>query len=60
MTQRIQAEEEEFFKKRAKDVEDHVKANPKLIDAIKRAHKTDRKELVPAKEYFEKNGGTNL
>ncbi len=55
MTQRIQEEEQEFFEKRAKAVEEHTKSNPKLTNLIKDARKASQDELTPAKEYFEQN-----
>ncbi len=35
VTQRIQEEEQKFFEKRAKAVEEHTKSNPKLTELIR-------------------------
>ncbi len=60
MSRPVQAEEQKFFDKRAKSIKKHVKGSPALVKTIKDARKNDKSKLVSAKDYVEKNAGSNV
>ena len=60
MNRPAEAEEQAFFEKQRRAVEDHVKANAALVEVIKAGHKKKKARLTPAKEYFEKHAGHNV
>lgn len=56
-----QLKEQELLEERAKLIGEHIKSNPDLVDALRKAREAEeRGEGMPAGEYFEKRGITSV